>query len=212
MLNEMKRISNRDGTEPELLKKAAATLLNRQFLFSDSQRDRKRFQLLINNRDYFDSLFDAIDHHFIYDQEYGMVGVVPRSREASESLKKDETIVLLILRLLFEEAIESFSVRNGCVKASSSDLLAKFEIAMGPNNRPGLSELRNMLNRFKRSGLIDDIHDDDRVIDFQIRPSVRVVLNEGWMKVLEQHTGLVPDDIADDEDESKSDVLGGEGE
>ena len=205
MLSDLKKISDREEISPETLRKAASTLLSRQFLYSDSSRDRVRYQCLVNNRTYYESLFDAIDHHFIYDQEYGMVGVVPRSRDVSESLKKDETIILLILRLLFEEAVDAMKVVKGRARASSTELLAKFEMAVGPDSRPSLSDLRSMLNSFKRSGLIDDLRDDDRVFDFQIRPSVRSVLNEGWLKVLELHTGLIQEDVFDDEEDNFSD-------
>lgn len=210
MLSDLKRVAERQEVEEESLRQAAALLLARQFLFYDNESDRKSYRMLAQNESYFKNLFDAIDAEFIYDQDVGMVGMIPRKRHSSQSLKKVETLLLLTLRLIYEESLEAFKVKNGCVYLNSEQLLAKYGLATGIEERPTLTELRQMLAMFKRFGLVDNIQDDNRVLDFVLRPSVRLVLNESWLETLQQFSGV--SDIEDDEVEPSTDADEPEGE
>lgn len=197
MLNDLKRLSERQETDPDRFRSVAATLMTRQFIYYDMDKDRKTYLTLVNHAAYFENLFDALNHNFIFDQEVGMVGILPRNRMTSLRLKKVEALMLLTLRYLYEEALESYSIKNGCAYTNSEKLIAKYQFATGEEERPGLTDLRRMLVDFKRLGLIDDIQETEtRILDFRIRPAVRIVLNESWFKTLEQHAGI----IAEDED------------
>lgn len=204
MLNDLKRLADRQETNPDLYRTVAATLLKRQFLYYDMDKDRKAYLTLVNHFAYFESLFDALNHDFIQDAELGMVGIVPRNRMTSLRMKKDEALLLLTLRYLYEEALESFTIKNGCAYTNSEKLIAKYQFATRIEDRPGLTELRRLLVEFKRLGLIDDIEEvDSRVLDFRIRPAIRIVLNESWFRTLEQHAGIIAEDEEDIEGEEE---------
>lgn len=191
MLSDLKKLSERQEKDPDHFRAAAATLMTRQFIYYDMDKDRKTYLTLINHAAYFENLFDAMNHTFILDQEVGMVGILPRNRITSLRLKKVEALLLLTLRYLYEEALESFTLKNGNAYTNSEKLIAKYQFASGAEERPGLTELRRMLADFKRLGLIDDIQENEsRTLDFCIRPAVRIVLNESWFKTLEQHAGI----------------------
>lgn len=195
MLNDMKKVAEKQDIDPEQLRSAAAKLMTRQFIYYDVDKDRKTYLTLINNGPYFDNLFDALNQNFIRDQEVGMVGIIPRNRMTSLRLKKVEALMLLTVRYLYEEALENIAIKKGMAFTNSEKLIAKYQFATGVEERPGLVELRQMLNNFKRMGLIDNMQEiDTKVIDFTIRPAVRLVLNEGWFKTLEQHVGVIEDD------------------
>jgi hypothetical protein len=213
MLNDLKRLSERQEIDPDRFRSVAATLMTRQFIYYDMDKDRKTYLTLVNHVAYFENLFDALNHNFILDQEVGMVGILPRNRMTSLRLKKVEALMLLTLRYLYEEALESFSIKNGCAYTNSEKLIAKYQFATGEEERPGLTDLRRMLVDFKRLGLIDDIQEiETRTLDFCIRPAVRIVLNESWFKTLEQHAGIIADDEEGVEVEEDGDVEIGEEE
>lgn len=202
MLKDLKRISDRDElVEVDELKRAAGVILERQFLYADSDRDRKVYFMLATQGDYYRNLFDALNHEFVYDQEIGMIGVIPRSRTTSLRLKKDEALLLLTLRYIYEESLENFTHQHGCALTNSEKLLAKYEVSTGLDRRPQLTELRRILTMFKSMGIIDDIQDDDRIIDFRIRPAIQFVLNESWLKTLELHAGVSVEEFPDADDE-----------
>ncbi len=217
MLSDLKRLAAREDIDPGRLRQAAAVLLARQFLYSDTQRDRSTYLLLVSHRGYFDLLFDALNHDFLYDQELGMVGILPRGKTTSLRFKKEEALLLLTLRLIYEQSLESFTMKNGCAYTNSEQLIAKYQLATGAELRPLLTDLRRMLTDFKRFGLIDDIQEEDsRILNFRIRPAVRHVLNEGWFRVLEQHAGIISEEEADEDEMIEVDLaaedLAGEGQ
>lgn len=209
MLSDLKRTAERQDVEPELLKYAAATLLTRQFLFYEKDMDRKKYRILSQHESYFSNLFDAIGFDFVFDQEFAMVGIIPQQRLTSQSLKKSEALMLLTIRLVYEEAWAEFNVINGNVHYDSERLIAKFSLATGIEERPPLTELRQILAGFRRSGLIDEIEDDNRVLTFTIRPSVRLVLNESWMEMLQQYAGVsdLEDEVLDEEEMDQIEVV-----
>ena len=211
MLNDLKKLSERQEVGPDHFRSVAATLMIRQFIYYDMSKDRKTYLTLVNHAAYFENLFDALNHDYIMDQEVGMVGILPRNRMTSLRLKKVEALMLLTLRYLYEEALESFSIKNGCAYTNSEKLIAKYQFATGEEERLGLTDLRRMLADFKRLGLIDDIQEvETRILDFRIRPAVRIVLNESWFKTLEQHAGGIAEDEEDvetEEDEIEEDEV-----
>ncbi|SDL24717.1 protein of unknown function [Geoalkalibacter ferrihydriticus] len=191
MLKDLKRIVEQNELiEADHLRRAAAVLLERQFLYSDADKDRKVYSALVNFSDYYRSLFDAMNHEYIHDREIGMVGILPRGRTNSLRLKKEEALLLLTLRLVYEDALENFRIKNNCAYTNSEKVLAKYEVSTGVDKRPLLTELRRILNDFRRMGVIDDIEENERVIDFRIRPAIRYVLNESWFRTLEVYAGI----------------------
>lgn len=205
MLKDLKYFADRDEqVEVDELRRAAGVLLERQFLYSDSDRDRKVYFLLATQSDYFRNLFDALNHEFIHDREIGMIGILPRSRTTSMRLKKDEALLLLTLRFIYAESLENYNLNNGCAVTNSEKLLAKYEVTTKTEKRPLLTELRRILTMFKSMGLVDAIEDDNRVLDFRIRPAVQFVLGDSWLKTLELHAGIVSDE---DGDETEDDEL-----
>lgn len=201
MLSELKKLSERDGVEPESLRALASLLLDRQFIYSD--KDLKHYQLAMFHSGYFESIFDALNRDFILDMELGMVGIVPRDRASSINLKKDETLFLLLLRLIYEDAITNFSIENGCACSDTEVLLAKFYASTRSERSLLLTDVRRTLTMFRRMGLIDIQEDSDKKIDFRIRPAIRIVLNEGWLKSLEQYMGAAEADDDTDEDQDE---------
>lgn len=205
MLRDLKRLSERDEhVEADDLRRAASVILERQFLYSDVERDHKVYFTLVTQGDYFRDLFDALNHEFIHDPEIGMVGILPRGRTTSVRLKKDEALILLIIRFIYEDALENFKQQQGCALSNSEKILAKYEVATR-GKRPLLTELRRILTMFKAMGLIDNLEDDNRVLDFRIRPAIRYVLSESWFKTLELHAGgvQVDDDPANEDIETE---------
>lgn len=199
MLKELKKIAEQnEQIEADHLRRAAAVLLERQFLYSDVDRDRKVYSALVTFSDYYQRLFDAMNHEFIHDQEIGMVGILPRGRTNSLRLKKEEALLLLTIRFVYEDALENFNIKHGCAYSNSEKILAKYEVSTGAEKRPLLTDLRRILNDFKRMGVVDNIEENERIIDFRIRPAIRYVLNESWFKTLEVYAGIKP---AADQDE-----------
>ncbi|WP_321530944.1 DUF4194 domain-containing protein [uncultured Desulfuromonas sp.] len=184
MLTDLKKNADRNDIDPEELRTTASQLLARQFIYFSNQRDRRAYRLVMGNKGYFQNLLDAIDFDLIIEEDLGMAGALPRKRQNSFALKKEETLFLLTLRLIYEEALSSYNVSDGCAKTNSEQLLARYSLATNISERPNLGDLRTTLVKFKNYGLIGGWHEENRVIDFHIWPSIRNVVNNEWLDTL----------------------------
>lgn len=185
MLYELKRLLD---AEEDLalsdMRQTASVLLERQFLYADQSRDKKHYHRVITHIPYFTNLFDAINRRLVYDQDYGLVGILPQDGARVVQLSQDEGLLLLCLRLLYEEGVEKFEARQGSVFTDTETLLNRYQ-TLARRERPGLVRLREILRTFSRFGLIEVEDEQDRVIELQIRPSVRLVTTEGYLSQLE---------------------------
>src|SRR5690554_5260283 len=90
------------------LRQSAATLLHKQFIYSDRPTESRAYNIIAANEDYFYSLFDQIGRQLIVDRTFGFAGILPQAGiKQHAKLKQDETLILLCLRLLYEEGVEN---------------------------------------------------------------------------------------------------------
>lgn len=184
MLSELKKIIEAESVELADMKQAASVLLERQFLYADQSRDKKHYQRVINHIPYFSNLFEALNRRIVYDHEFGYVGSMPEDGTKVVQLPNEDAILLLCLRLIYEEGIEKFEVKQGSVFTDSETLLNRY-VALARRERPILGKLRETLKSFGRFGLIEVEEENDRTIPIQIRPTVRLVTTEAYIAQLE---------------------------
>ena len=184
MLSELKKIIEAESVELADMKQAASVLLERQFLYADQSRDKKHYQRVINHIPYFSNLFEALNRRIVYDHEFGYVGSMPEDGTKVVQLPNEDAILLLCFRLIYEEGIEKFEVKQGSVFTDSETLLNRY-VALARRERPILGKLRETLKSFGRFGLIEVEEENDRTIPIQIRPTVRLVTTEAYIAQLE---------------------------
>ncbi|MCM0080181.1 DUF4194 domain-containing protein [Geomonas sp. Red32] len=185
MLNELKRLLDAEADlQAADMRQTASVLLERQFLYADQSRDKKHYHRVIGHIPYFTNLFDALNRRLVYDQDYGLVGILPQDGARVVQLAQEESLLLLCLRLLYEEGVEKFEARQGSVFTETEALLNRYQTLVR-RERPGLVRLREILRTFCRFGIIEVEDEQDRVISLQIRPAVRLVTTEGYIGQLE---------------------------
>jgi hypothetical protein len=179
MLRDLRQVCERPGAaEPEDFRAAARTLLRRQFLLLERPRDRDHYRLVVNHFDYYTNLFDALGWTLHRDDAFGLVGLLPGDAEGYARLRLVDSLMLLCLRLLYEEGMERFEAREGCVYTQSETLLGRYESLLG-RKLPPVSEYREVLARLARYSLID-IGDDGEggLPALRILPTVRLVTGD----------------------------------
>jgi hypothetical protein len=176
MLRDLRHVVERaGGLEPEDFRGAASALLRRQFLTLERVRDRDPYRIIINHFDYFTNLFDALGWTLHRDDAFDLVGLLPTDAESFSRLKQIDTLMLLCLRLLYEEGMEKFEVTDGCVFEQSETLLSRYETLLG-RKRPQLSDFREMLRTLKRYSMIELGEDaEDGLPRIRILPTIRLV-------------------------------------
>lgn len=185
MLHELKKLLDADeGLAPSEMRQTASVLLERQFLYADESRDKKHYHRIIGHIPYFTNLFDALNRRLVFDHDFGMVGILPQDGSRTVQLAQDEALLLLCLRLLYEEGVEKFEATHGSVFTDTESLLNRYQ-TLARRERPGLVRLREILRTLGRFGLIEVEDELDRVIALKIRPAVRLVTTEGYLAQLE---------------------------
>lgn len=185
MLYELRKLLDAESDlELSEMRQSASVLLERQFLYADQSLDKKHYHRVISHIPYFTNLFDALNRRLVYDQDYGMVGILPQEGARVVQLNQEEAIFLLSLRLLYEEGVEKFEARQGSVFSDSESLLNRYQ-SLARRERPGLVRLREILRSLARFGLIEIEDEHDRVIGLQLRPALRLVTTEGYLSQLE---------------------------
>lgn len=205
MLLELQRITDKDdSTAVDDLRKAAAAVLERQFLFADKQRDKGYYHRIVRFQEYFAKLFDALNLDLVCDQQTGYLGVVPRGPILATGLDTEHTLVLLVLRVIYENTLlECRAIEGGQAETDSDKVMDFYEQHTG-RQRPSFGQLREILNTHSRQGLLDFDGNEDRVIRIRIRPSIRDIVTPGYMDFLEEYLtnqGSIEDqeEIAGDE-------------
>ena len=186
MLPELRRLTADDPDQAQRLRKAAADLLGAQFLHAAEARDRASHAVIVEHYAYFAQLFDALDMRLVRDDDFGYVGLVPGSDYVLPSLKQDETLVLLLLRLLYEEAFDRMEAEGGTAWVDANALADRYHTLLR-REPPRKGRFGEILTLLRRHGLIR-LGDEDGYSGLpriQILPNVRVVTSDATLKALE---------------------------
>ena len=176
MLRDLRHLCERFGElEADDLRLAARTILQRQFLLLERNRDREAYRLIANHFDYFTNLFDALGWTLYHDDGFSIIGLLPGEAESFVRLRMLDSLMLLCLRLLYEEGHERFEVSEGSVYTESEMLLSRYETLLG-RKRPQITEFRDVLARLRRYSLIE-IGDnaEDGLPGMRILTTIRLV-------------------------------------
>ena len=197
MLRDLRQVCERPGSaEPDDFRSAARAVLKRQFLLLERPGDRDPYRLIVNHFDYFANLFDALGWTLHRDDTFGLVGLLPGDAEGFRHLRLVDSLLLLCLRLIYEEGMERFEAREGSVYTPSEALLGRYETLLG-RRLPPVSDYREILRRLRRYSLIE-IGDEaaDGLPVLRILPTVRLVTGDQVQARIAAFLD-VPDEIPD---------------
>jgi hypothetical protein len=171
----------------EQLTETANRLLHRQFMMRGDLGGAGHFDRIVSNLDYFKDLFASFGFRFIFNDAWGYAGYVSPAAFNNMRVPTQETIVLLCLRLLYNEGAE----KGYFVDGSAEILVEEEEIqtvfsSMGSRTlKPG--ELRGILTTFKRKGLVafDQNNSLQVSVDIRIRPTITEVVDDSFLARME---------------------------
>ncbi len=209
MLGDLEKALARNEKQTEYdFVRAANLLLTHQFVYADKPAQRDIYFLVSQNLSYFRNLFSAIGWSLVYQPDEAYLGVLPQGEERVMRLKLDESLLLLCLRQIYEQKLESFEVESGQAFTNTDSLLNLFSSLTG-KEIPNETRLKEILSLFSRHGLIDRHRADEtdpKNIPLSIFPTVRQVVVEDYIRQLEalcdienRDQELMSDDDTDDQ-------------
>ena len=123
MLDSLEKMTN---PQQVMFKEVANKLLAYNFLARDKKDNKEAYYFLMSYKDIFDEFFKILDLEVVLNQQQGSVMLKGFNQGQTLRLKRDETLVLLILRLLYHEKLKETSLNENVV-CLVSDIHTKYD-------------------------------------------------------------------------------------
>ncbi|MCF7923691.1 MAG: DUF4194 domain-containing protein [Candidatus Izimaplasma sp.] len=143
--------------QQKMFAKVCLRLLANSFLARDKNDNKEMYYFVISYKKYFDEYLDIMDFELVIDREMGAIQLIHRENNNLLRLKKDETIILLILRILFHEHLVKTSVNDNVV--IKVDEIHDYYDSLELKKKINKTDLVKNLRLFKRYNLIETLGD-----------------------------------------------------
>ncbi len=130
-------------------------LLSYSFLAKDKKDNKDQYYFVINYKHYFDEIFSVLGHELIVNRELGAIQLINSNYQSTMHLKREESLVLLIIRILYHEKLIETTLNDNVV-VTVSDIHDKYDL-LGFKRKIYKTELERTLRLFKRYNLIENI-------------------------------------------------------
>ncbi len=132
-------------------------LLSTGFLARDKVDNKEMYYFLISYKKYFDEYFEIMNYEINLDRENGACQLVHKDSSNILRLKKEETIILLILRILYHQHLSDTSVNDNVVV--SIEELHQYYESLELKRKINKTDLVKVLRMYKKFNLIEPIGD-----------------------------------------------------
>lgn len=167
-------IFNESPVQKDKFRSAANKLLNHCFVLKKKEDTRNDYLFIVQHKELFIDYFDLLGYRIELNENQGVVGLINLHGTGRLRLKKIESIILLILRLLYVEKRKELSL-NEEVIVLSDEIQQKYGM-LKLDVRPNLDKttLRDTLRLLRRYNLVSPIDRDMTLSDARIRiyPSI----------------------------------------
>lgn len=148
---------------------AANKLLNQCFLLKRRDDTKKDYSFVRENRELFSEYFELLGYELKINEDQGVIGLVNQFGTGRIELSKYDSILLLILRLLYIEKRKELSTSSEDVTVLMEEIREKYamlKIKTKPILDKGME--RGMVRLFRRYNIIQNIDTDVSQADARI--------------------------------------------
>lgn len=190
----------------DIKEEIANYLLNNCFLIGNVDSTREKYYYVINHEEAFRQIFQPIGYTLVIHRNLRVVQLVNNHGTGRLSLRKYESIMLLIFRLMYVEKRESLSTSEDRVIVSVEEIKNEYEKLNLPR-RFDKALLEDSLRNIKRYNLVQPL---DKLLDMdakiQIYPSVMLAMPDTTItKAYEQTSKLLMQYVNTDEEDEDND-------
>lgn len=143
--DEFKRISNR--------------LISVCFLCKGNVTNKSDYYFVLKYKEKFAEMFSILGYRLEINEEYGVIQLTNPQNYNRLNLKLFETIILLVLRILYDEKKRELSVSDEVI-VNLGDIQDKFLSLEIRNKMIDKTTMRNSLNLFRRFQIIETLDRD----------------------------------------------------
>ena len=157
-----------ENVPKDKFKSVANKLLNECFILKKNKDTASDYNFILNYRDNYVSLFEVLGYELIIQEDTGVIGINNPAGTGRIRLKKIESVVLLILRLLYIEERKKVS-QTGDVIVLMDQVIDKYNM-LKMQNKLDKTTLRNTMGYFKRYHLVQNLDSD------MANPDTRIII------------------------------------
>lgn len=160
----------------DIKEEIANYLLNNCFLMGTVDTTREKYYYVINHEESFRQLFLPIGYTLVIHRNLRVVQLINNHGSGRIALRKYESIILLIFRLLYVEKRESLSTNEDRIYATVEEIKNEYEKLNLPRkfDRAFLEDSIRNIKRYNLVQIADKLVDMDARI--QIYPSVMLAM------------------------------------
>lgn len=174
LLTEIPEKSRRD------VPRVVNRLLGQTFLYQDAEADKDDYYFIYRHRTVFEGLLALAGFNLLHDDYHRIFQVVSGYSYTRSRYKLDESLMILVLRKLYEEKREHLSLASDPV-VTIGEVREEYRTITGKERDLPMGQYEGLLRRLRALGLLDTI--DGRNIDvkdadarLRLRGSVRMIL------------------------------------
>jgi hypothetical protein len=182
---------------PEKARRDAPRVVNRllgsTFLYQDLTSDKDDYYFVYRYRAAFEALLSLAGFSLLHDDHHRIFQAVSEYSYCRTHYRLDETLMIVVLRKLYEERVERLSLANDPV-VTIGELREEYRTITGKERDLGIVRYETLMRRLRALGLIDvldgrgiDVRDADARL--RLRGSIRMIapLNqvdelEAWLR------------------------------
>jgi len=155
-------------------------LLGRTFLYQDVGDDKEDYYFVNRHRAVFESIFALTGFRLLHDDYHRIFQVVSEYSYSQARYKLDASLIILVLRKLYEEKSEHLSLASDPV-VTVGEVREEYRTITGKERDLPMGQYETLLRRLRALGLIETL--DGRNIEvkdadarLRLRGSIRMIL------------------------------------
>ena len=177
---ELTHISTLPEKSQRDLPRVVNRILGQVFLYQDKDDDKDDYYFVHRHREACEMTLQLAGYALLHDDYHRIFQAISEYSYCRARYKLDETLMITVLRKLYEERIERLNLAQDPV-VTIGEVREEYRTITGKERDLGIIQYENLLRRLRTMGLIDTL--DGRSIDvrdaearLRLRGSVRLIL------------------------------------
>jgi len=168
-------------------------LLGQTFLYQDVETDKEDYYFVHRHRAVFNALLAVAGFRLLHDDYHRIFQVVSDFSYCRQRYKLDESLMIVVLRKLYEEHVEQLSLATDPV-VTIGEVREEYRTITGKERDLGIGQYEAIMRNLRRLGLVEPL--DGRSLDvrdsearLRLRGSVKMILPvqtaeemEAWLR------------------------------
>lgn len=177
---ELNSLSSLPEKSQRDLPRVVNRVLGQVFIYQDKDEDKDDYYFIHRHREACNAALELAGYNLLHDDYHRIFQAVSEFSYCRARYKLDETLMIVVLRKLYEERIERISLAQDPV-VTIGEVREEYRTITSKERDLGIVQYENLLRRLRTMGLIETI--DGRTIDvrdaearLRLRGSVRLIL------------------------------------